>query len=146
MALQLHTTDIAHVIQVAVAPVFLLSGVGVMLTVLTNRLGRIVDRARQLEGRLPAAGQPDDADLNARLRMLSRRARHINWAITLTTSCGLMVGLVIMSLFLGYFLGLDLSSFIAILFIVAMLAFVVAFVTFLVEIFLATRSLRIGPY
>jgi len=146
MALQIQTTDIAHVIQVAVAPVFLLSGVGVMLTVLTNRLARIVDRARVLEMRLPAPDQPLHPGLNADLRILAGRARIINWAITLTTSCGLLVCLVIMVLFVGYFLGVDLSEFIALMFIVAMLAFVTAFVTFLVEIFLATRSLRFGPY
>jgi len=141
-----HIADIAHIIQLAVAPVFLLSGVGVTLTVLTNRLSRIVDRARVLEERLAAAAETARTGLNADLRTLASRARFINWAITLTTSCGLLVCLVIVSLFVGYFLGLDLSKTIAILFIVAMLAFVVAFVSFLREIFLATSSLRIGPY
>jgi Protein of unknown function (DUF2721) len=141
-----HITDVAHIIQLAVAPVFLLSGVGVTLTVLTNRLSRIVDRARVLEERLAAAAETARFALHADLRTLARRARFINWAITLTTSCGLLVCLVIVSLFVGYFLSLDLSRTIAILFIVAMLAFVVAFVSFLREIFLATSSLRIGPY
>ncbi|WP_372523915.1 DUF2721 domain-containing protein [Sulfuricaulis sp.] len=141
-----HVADIAHIIQLAVAPVFLLSGVGVTLTVLTNRLSRIVDRARVLEERLVAALEPAKAGLHADLHTLARRARFINWSITLTTSCGLLVCLVIMALFVGYFLRLDLSESIAVLFIVAMLAFVVAFVSFLREIFLATGSLRIGPY
>ena len=141
-----HITDIAHIIQLAVAPVFLLSGVGVTLTVLTNRLSRIVDRARVLEDRLAAAAESAKAVLHADLRTLSRRARFINWAITLTTCCGLLVCLVIVALFVGYFLRLDLSETIAGLFIVGMLAFVVAFVSFLREIFLATTSLRIGPY
>lgn len=141
-----HITDIAHIIQLAVAPVFLLSGVGVTLTVLTNRLSRIVDRARVLEDRLGAAAESAKAGLHADLRTLSRRARFINWAITLTTCCGLLVCLVIVALFVGYFLRLDLSETIAGLFIVGMLAFVVAFVSFLREIFLATTSLRIGPY
>ncbi len=138
--------DIAHIIQLAVAPVFLLSGVGVTLTVLTNRLSRIVDRARVLEERLTAASENLKDGLHADLRTLARRARFINLAITLTTSCGLLVCLVIVILFVGYFLSLDLSKAIALLFIVAMLAFVVAFVCFLREIFLATTSLRIGPY
>ena len=138
--------DIAHIIQLAVAPVFLLSGVGVTLTVLTNRLSRIVDRARVLEERLTAASENLKDDLHADLRTLARRARFINLAITLTTSCGLLVCLVIVILFVGYFLSLDLSKAIALLFIVAMLAFVIAFVSFLREIFLATTSLRIGPY
>jgi uncharacterized membrane protein (DUF485 family) len=141
-----HIADIAHIIQLAVAPVFLISGVGVTLTVLTNRLSRIVDRARVLEERLTAATEAVRIGLNADLHTLASRARFINWAITLTTSCGLLVCLVIVSLFVGYFLGLDLSKTIAILFIVAMLAFVIAFVSFMREIFLATSSLRIGPY
>lgn len=141
-----HITDIAHIIQLAVAPVFLLSGVGVTLTVLTNRLSRIVDRARVLEERLAAAAEPVKISLHADLHTLSRRARFINWAITLATCCGLLVCLVIVALFVGYFLRLDLSETVALLFIVAMLAFVVAFVSFLREIFLATTSLRIGPY
>ena len=146
MQVDTHITDIAHIIQLAVAPVFLLSGVGVTLTVLTNRLSRIVDRARVLEERLAAAGKSAKDSLHADLHTLARRARFINWAITLTTSCGLLVCLVIVALFVGYFLSVDLSQTIAMLFIVAMLAFVVAFVSFLREIFLATTSLRIGPY
>ncbi|MHB8623732.1 MAG: DUF2721 domain-containing protein [Sulfuricaulis sp.] len=146
MPVDMHITDVAHIIQLAVAPVFLLSGVGVTLTVLTNRLSRIVDRARVLEERLPAASKSAKTDLHADLHTLSRRARFINWAISLTTCCGLLVCLLIQALFVGYFLGLDLSSAIALLFIVAMLAFVIAFVCFLREIFLATTSLRIGPY
>ena len=141
-----HVADIAHIIQLAVAPVFLLSGVGVTLTVLTNRLSRIVDRARVLEERVAGATETLRTALNADLRPLASRARYINWAITLTTCCGLLVCLVIVSLFVGYFLSLDLSKTIALLFIVAILAFVVAFVSFLREIFLATSSLRIGPY
>ncbi len=146
MPVDTHITDIAHIIQLAVAPVFLLSGVGVTLTVLTNRLSRIVDRARALEGRLAVAAESAKPGLHADLQTLSRRARFINRAITLTTSCGLLVCLVIVALFVGYFLRLDLSEMVALLFIVAMLAFVVAFVNFLREIFLATASLRIGPY
>ena len=141
-----HVADIAHIIQLAVAPVFLLSGVGVTLTVLTNRLSRIVDRARVLEERVAGATETLRTALNADLRTLASRARYINWAITLTTCSGLLVCLVIVSLFVGYFLSLDLSKTIALLFIVAILAFVVAFVSFLREIFLATSSLRIGPY
>ncbi len=146
MPVEMHITDVAHIIQLAVAPVFLLSGVGVTLTVLTNRLSRIVDRARVLEERLPDASKQVKTGLHTDLDTLARRARFINWAITLTTCCGLLVCLVIQTLFVGYFLSLDLSQTIALLFIVAMLAFVIAFVCFLREIFLATSSLRIGPY
>ncbi len=138
--------DIARVVQLAVAPVFLLSGVGVTLTVLTNRLARIVDRARTLEGRLPAAAPAEQVDLHRELTTLSSRAQLINRALTLSTTCALLVCVVIAALFVGAFLGLDLSAFIALLFIAAMLTFIGALVSFLREIFLATANLRIGPH
>ena len=71
-------TDIAHSIQLAVAPVFLLSGVGVTLTVLTNRLARIIDRARSLEGSLPTAAEAVAGSIHEELRVLSRRARLVH--------------------------------------------------------------------
>ena len=142
MQLDLGGTDIAHVIQLAVAPVFLLSGVGVTLTVLTNRLARIIDRARLLEGR--AAGE-DAPRLHQELSTLSRRAQLIHRSITLSVMCALLICVVIAALFLASLLGHDLSWLIALTFIVAMLAFTGALVTFLREIFLATASLRFGP-
>ncbi|OLB11463.1 MAG: hypothetical protein AUH07_09450 [Gemmatimonadetes bacterium 13_2_20CM_70_9] len=137
--------DVARVIQLAVAPVFLLSGVGVTLTVLTSRLSRIVDRARSLEGGLAGAPQAEQAGLHRELATLSRRAQLINRALTLSTTCALLVCFVIATLFIGAFLGLDLSGLIALLFVVAMLAFIGGLVSFLREIFLATANLRIGP-
>jgi hypothetical protein len=134
-------TDIARVIQLAVAPVFLLSGVGVTLTVLTNRLARIIDRARFLQ--MGPAGI-SRTDALQELAILSRRAQLIHRAITLSTTCALVVCLVIISLFLATFLGRNFADIIALLFIVAMLAFVGALLSFLREIFLATHTLRFG--
>src|SRR5260370_18301410 len=83
--------DIAHVVQTAVAPVFLLSGVGVTLTVLTNRLARIIDRARLLESRLAAAPPSEAGTLHAALATLSRPAHLFNRALTLSTPCAILV-------------------------------------------------------
>ena len=138
------TTGIVHVIQLAVAPVFLLSGVGVTLTVLTNRLARIVDRARVLEARPDHTEPALQARLHGDLAALSQRAKLINTALTLTTTCALLVCLVIMALFMGALFNVDLSGLIAVLFVTAMAAFVGGLVSFLREIFLATASLRIG--
>jgi hypothetical protein len=137
--------DIAHSIQLSVAPVFLLSGVGVVLTVLTNRLARIIDRARSLESEL--ISQPEDINtcIRGELRKLSRRARTVQLAITLATTCALLICLVIVSLFAGVALSRDLSQFIVVLFITALCAFIGALVSFLVEIRAATTSLRFGP-
>src|SRR5258706_14811307 len=112
-------TDIAHGIQLAVAPVFLLSGVGVTLTVLTNRLARIVDRARVLEARPDHAEPALQERLHGDLAALSRRAKLVNMALTLSTTCALLVCLVIMALFIGALFDIDLSDLIAVLFVAA---------------------------
>jgi len=137
-------TEIGHVIQLAVAPVFLLSGVGAMLGVLTNRLARIIDRGRQLEVGLPRASEVSASAMRSELAVLSRRARLINRAISLCTVCALLICGVIVSLFLGPFLQLDLGALVAWVFIAAMIALCSALVSFLREIFVATRHLRIG--
>ncbi len=137
--------DIARVIQTAVAPVFLLSGVGVTLTVLTSRLARIIDRARLLESRVATAPPAEAATLHAALVTLSRRAHLINRALTLSTTCAILVCIVIAALFVGAFFRLDLSVVIALLFVLAMVAFIGGLVSFLREIFVATVALRIGP-
>jgi small-conductance mechanosensitive channel len=131
-------TAIAHVIQLSVAPVFLLSGIAGLLAVLAGRLGRIVDRARQLEER-------DSADVDGtELKMLSRRAHLCGAAITLCTGSALLVALVIMVLFLGAFLRYGMATTVAIVFVLAMFALCAGLLVFLREIFLATATLRIG--
>lgn len=135
---------IAHVIQLAVAPVFLLSGVGAMLAVLTSRLARIIDRARVLEERLPGLQAGERPAVELHLATLSRRATLMNRAIGLCTTCALLVCAVIAALFGGAFLATDVSVLIGLMFIAAMLALIGALVSFLREIHIATRSVRIG--
>jgi len=138
--MEIHLGNISHIIQLAIAPVFLLTGVGTNLTVLTNRLARIIDRTRVLEDRMRATGteNPDALD---ELRTLFRRAHLINRAITLSTSCALLICLVIATLFIGGALELSLAKVIALLFVLAMLSLIGSFVYLLREIFLATRTL-----
>lgn len=136
-------TDVARVIQLSVAPVFLLLGIGTMLMVLTNRLSRVIDRARVLEGRL--ATHPSDAEaITGQLGTLRRRASLVNRAITLCTMTALLVCTVIATLFLSAFYGFDASTPVALLFIAAMLTLIAALLAFLREIFVATATLRIG--
>jgi hypothetical protein len=138
-------TGIAHVIQLAVAPVFLLSGIAAMLAVMTNRLARIVDRARALE--IEHLGAPAELRdwIGRELVPLSRRARLVGVAITLCTVTALLVCAVIVILFLGAFLHFDPYVPVALTFIAAMLAFFVGLLAFLREVLMATASLRIGP-
>jgi hypothetical protein len=114
---------IAHVIQLSVAPVFLLSGIGAILAVMTSRLGRIIDRARVLEDRLEGAPPDRAATLEMDLATLAHRARLIGPAITLCTATALLVCTVIAVLFLSAFLQFDASVPVALLFIASMLAF-----------------------
>ena len=135
--------DIAHLIQSSVAPVFLLSGVAATLGVLTNRLSRIVDRARVLEAQLES--HPDQtAHLHSDLAVLEQRAHYINVAISLCTIAALLVALVVVTLFANAFLGSELGLVIALLFVGAMVCLSAAFIAFFVEVRLAVRALRIG--
>ena len=139
-----HVATLAQVIQLAVAPVFLLAGVGATLNVLATRIGRIIDRARVIEERLPSASPELADELHARLRSLSRRATLINRAIALCVLCGLLVSLVVAALFVSSSLRIDLTTPIAIASVIALLSLATALVHFLREVFLATSSLTFG--
>ena len=135
--------SVAHVIQLAVAPVFLLTGIGAILSVLINRLARIIDRTRLLENRLPETESDMLSLLQLELATLFRRSRLINWAISLCTFSALLICIVIAALFVGAFLIMDVSGAVALLFIAAMLTLIGGLINFLREIYLATASMRI---
>ena len=135
---------VAYVIQLAVAPVFLLTGIGAILAVMTNRLGRIIDRARVLEEKQTAAATELVTGLRADLHVLSRRAKWISRAITLCTTTALLVCTVIALLFLSASLHFDARIPVTILFVAAMATFFLGLLMFLREIYLATVNLRIG--
>lgn len=134
--------DVTRLIQLAVAPVFLLTAVGTIIGVLSNRLGRVVDRSRALEDRLRQLAPEGQKAVREELNILSRRVRLVYTSITLAVVCALFVGLLIAVAFVDAFVALDLSKFIGLLFIGAMLAFILALMVFLREIFLAVASAR----
>lgn len=136
--------SVAHVIQLAVAPVFLLTGVGAILAVLVNRLGRVVDRFRTLERGLVNAGEAALSPHEVEMAILTRRARMIHWAIGLCTGCALLVCVVIATLFIGSVSGADISVAVAGLFVAAMTSLVSGLLCFLREITLATGSIHIA--
>lgn len=140
MQAEVSITAVAHVIQLAVAPVFLLTGVGAILAVITNRLGRIVDRVRVLERTPPSAGE--EALQRKEMLALVHRERVIYWAISLCTVCALLVCVVIAALFVDAVTGVELSGAIALLFILAMLALIAGLLSFLREIYIATRTMH----
>ncbi|MFO0581444.1 MAG: DUF2721 domain-containing protein [Anaeromyxobacter sp.] len=138
-----HGTDIARVIQLAVAPVFLLTAIGTILSVLSGRLARVVDRARVLVGVIEAAPPDRRTAAEEELAILLRRRHLVNLAITAGTTAALLVSVLIMSAFVGYLVGADFSVALAVLFIGAMIAFVTALLLFLREILIAVGSLRL---
>lgn len=133
--------DLAHAIQLAVAPVFLLSGIGALLVVLTNRLARIIDRTRALE---ECDGTPvrDAEATKAELDVLRRRGMLINTAIGLCTFSALLVSGVVAALFLGTFVRFDFSIVVAVTFVLAMLCLMAGLVLFLREVHAAIRYVR----
>ena len=135
-------TSIAHVIQLSVAQVFLLTGIGALLGVLTNRLARAVDRARVLEARVSEA-QPSPR-IRAELDTLSQRARLINRGISAVTLAALLICALIVLLFVDAVAGWELTRPVALLFVVAMGALILGLLYFLREVALATAGLRIG--
>src|SRR3954469_24036614 len=103
-----HIESIAQVIQLSVAPVFMLAGVGATLNVLVGRLVRIVDRARLTETAL-RQGDGEEEELKGRLHVLAKRAHLISRAIALSVVSALLVPLVIVTLFVSALLKWDLS-------------------------------------
>lgn len=131
--------DIGHLIQLAIAPVFLLSGVCTNLIVLTNRLARIIDRSRVLEDRLDIAYS--DIYINE-LDVMYRRSHLINYSIALSTACGLMVCLVIAMLFFSDITDIALEKYIAGMFVFSVFCLIGSFCYLLREIFIASAAMR----
>src|SRR5262245_46485584 len=137
-------TSIAHVIQLSIAPVFLLTAVGAMLGVLANRLSRPVDRARTLEARAKTAAGEEQSELRQLLTVLRRRIHMIYRAMVLCAICALLICSVIVVAFASTLAGAVLAVPIAVLFVAAMLAFIGALLLFLREVHLAITTLQIG--
>lgn len=137
----LGTSGIAHAIQLAVAPVFLLTGVAALLGVLAGRLARIVDRARRIESAADGKGE-HAARARAELQVIGQRGRVVSWAIALGTLTALLIAAVIAIMFIGAFFGVDASVPVALLFIAAMLSMIAALALFLREVHLALSTLR----
>jgi Protein of unknown function (DUF2721) len=136
-----HITDITHVIQLAVAPVFLLTAIGTLITAMNNRLGRIIDRRRILRERMDADAEQKSAErqrgLQAELELLYRRSKLI-YASMLAAGLGaLLVCLVVAGAFVGALFSVDLSRMVAVFFILAMFTVIGSISLFLREVFLA---------
>jgi hypothetical protein len=140
-----HVPQIAGVIQLAVAPVFLLTAIGTVIAALNIRLGRAVDRRRELEGKLPSLPAEELRSAAEELAVIARRIRFVYFAILAAVTSALFVCLLIASAFVGAFVRADLSYTIGAMFVFAMLALVACLLLFLREIFLAVSTPRHVP-
>ena len=136
---------IAHAIQLAVAPVFLLTGVATLLNVMATRLARVVDRARSLHQSWDAMTQDARASARVELMHLQRRAHLASWSITFCTTAALLVCTVIATLFADEMFEADLKWIAGLLFVAAMVFVIGGLSAFLREVYLATHTLFIAP-
>lgn len=135
---------VTHGIQLAVAPVFLLTAVSGLIAAVAGRLARIIDRARSLELRLEAGGvEPHKADIMyAELQQLVKRGWLVNGAIALLTFCALLIGMTIILLFLGEAAAIATFKIATICFLSGVVCFLFALMCFLAETLMATRLLK----
>jgi hypothetical protein len=143
--LEPHVSDIIRVIQLVVAPVFLLTAVATTIVALNARLARAVDRRRMLEDELLKLTGDDADNAKGELAQIQRRVWHVYFAILFAVLCALFVCLLIMSAFIGALVGADMTRTIAALFILAMAALIASLLSFLREIFLAVYTPRHVP-
>jgi Protein of unknown function (DUF2721) len=137
---------IAQTIQLALAPVFVLVAIGNIMSILSNRLGRIVDRSRVLLDRHGATEGEDHDKLVVEIRSLDRRIVLIGRAILSLVLAGLVVGVVVALLFVEDFLDLDLQRVVASAFILAIALLMWALLLFLRETRMASEILRIPAH
>ena len=136
-------TDLAHIIQLALAPVFLLAGIAAFLGVMSSRLSRAIDRSRSLNRQIRDNEDPDRLDVRRNeLAMHKHRIKLINVSIILCTATALMIAVVVASLFIGGILDLAIGYFVATLFVLAMFLLVLALINFLREVRVATLALE----
>lgn len=136
-------TQLAQIIQLAVAPVFLLAGLGAFLNVCAGRLARIVDRARALEPRILGSRGDEHDHLIREVRLLDRRIRIVNRAIFATVTAALLISAVVILLFTAFLSELKVGTLIALLFIASMVCTGLGFAIFLHETRLGTNSVRV---
>ena len=139
----LSVDTVAEVVRIAVAPVFLLSGIGAFLNVCASRLSRIVDRSREIEPML-LASRGDEHDRWVRdLKILDRRMSLVSWATGLSVVSALLISFVVILLFAASISRFRFGNEIALLFMASMLSIGAGFAVFLIETTIAARAVRV---
>ena len=135
--------EIVPVLQVAIGPVILISGVGLLLLTMTNRLGRAIDRARQLKGELPKRTEQDRQQVLAQVAIIYRRARMIRSSITLAALSALLASALIIVLFVTALLHSEQAMLVSIIFIACMASLLLSLITFICDINLSLHALKL---
>jgi predicted MFS family arabinose efflux permease len=138
------TAQLAQGIQLAVAPVFLLTAVAALIGALAGRLARIIDRARWLEERLDDLPAEREGQYRRELKLLRIRGLLVNWAIGLLTLTAILTGLTVFAIFLSEVSHLKVSPMVPVFFLGGMAAFIAALLCFLREVTLSMRTLNFG--
>jgi hypothetical protein len=142
----LETSQLVTVLQTAVGPVVVISGVGLLLLTMTNRLGRIVDRSRALGQQVRTVTGEEQERARAQLRILAQRAELVRWAIALAAFCVLFVALLVISLFVTALFDVEVAWLVAGFFIVSMGCLIASLVMFIRDInkALQATALEVG--
>ncbi|HEX7598136.1 MAG TPA: DUF2721 domain-containing protein [Polyangia bacterium] len=130
-------------LQTAVGPVILISGVGLLLLSLTNRFGRTVDRSRQLIHETRGANEVDRPHLAGQIEVLYRRARLIQMAITLAAASALCAAVLIITLFFTALMNWESTVILSLLFMACLLALIACLLTFIMDIHLSLKALKL---
>jgi len=133
----------AHAIQLAIAPVFLLTGFAGLLGVMATRLARVIDRARNLEAAWPGMDAEARAAARREIHVLEHRRRVCSWSISCCTTAALFVCFVIVTLFAEEFFAANLRWLVGALFVSAMVAVISGLGCFIREVYLATHATRV---
>ena len=130
-------------LQVAIGPVILISGVGLLLLTMTNRLGRAIDRARQLKGDLAKRTDAEREQVLAQVAIIYRRARMIRLSITLAAISALLASALIIALFVTALLRSEQAILVSVIFIACMTALFASLVAFVCDINMALHALKL---
>ena len=139
----MHLTDLVPILQMAIGPVILISGVGLLLLSMTNRLARAIDRARELSEELRTAVPSERPRLAAQLKIISRRGGLLRMSIILSAISVLLAGVFILVLFLAALLGWDIPGVVIIIFSGCLVSLIASLVVFISDINLSLSALAL---
>lgn len=137
------STELQSILQAAVSPVILISGVGLLILSMTNRLGRVVDRSRQLGAALREASEPERARIDSQLNIFYRRARLLRASVSFAVLSVLMAAVLVIALFLAAFWQVDVIILGAVLFVICLAALIVSLLIFLQDLNVSLAALKL---